>query len=598
MKTIAEDLVTPSHLCNMSSISEPQQREAQQPSEEPLHDDSYEEPMVLYTSEQVKLINKIRVAFGETQRVESEQRVTKQDKNALPIVQNPPFASSTSHQDRHPMRLGTSGQVVAGEAPFASAVKAPRNWSLRDSSGLNVDSDDEVDEVEMEADAMAADTSIPMDEDKVESHPSFGPSSNTTFDPRLTYQPPPHNHDTNVEQIGTLNHNGLETVEDSAMEDAGTHRAAVAMVMDPQAIQPPPVNTFHTPSVDYGLLSNDQSYDSVQTAALGNTSMHFFQSIILSHLHAPENRLSTQTGFPQFIPSQEIAPLLVSVAQSSAILEVGVGTVEDERPDVANGSAAPALSATAGHRTTEYLSHSSFPSPSRSRPGSTPASSPTHRTIERHKHRLEDLAGVVDPCPPIVAGIQREAPPVRYAGISLDLQGTTNRSVFSSSRSRRVTVHDTDITQEQLQCLPADHTDAFLSNSGLSIASSNYSASTSATLTKSKEAMCQPVNERCVIYAFDLCFLYSSAVCYSRKEDEGTDDFTPTVAQHFTQTSPPPLPPATTIRLPPPAVPVRVAGSKRNFTDEQDAGSNSTNHAIRAPELPCVIHFFVIHFIY
>ena len=131
--------------------------------------------------------------------------VIEHGENALALVRNSPFVygGRIMHQDTHPVRLGTAGKVAAdlrpssGEAHFASPVKAHRNWYLRHSGSPNVDPDDEVD--------MAADTSIPMDEDKVGPHPSFG--SNNTFDPRLAYQPPPYNHDTNV-GIDALSNNG------------------------------------------------------------------------------------------------------------------------------------------------------------------------------------------------------------------------------------------------------------------------------------------------------------------------------------------------------------------------------------------------------
>lgn len=150
----------------------------------------------------------------------------------------------------------------------------------------------------------------------------------------------------------------------------------------------------------------------------------------------------------------------------------------------------------------------------------------------------------------------------------------------------------------------AEPNDDSLSNYGFGAALVNCSAPTSATPVKYEGAGeqgnedCTDRHERYVIYPLDLCFLYSSIVCYSRKEEQRTYDSTLRVARHFTQTSLPPVPPTATIRSPPPTIPVRVAGSKRKSIDEQDARCHMTNPASRTPELLCVIHFSVIHLTY
>ena len=475
---VAEDLVVPSHLCNTLSTSLPQQGESQQPGECPLkvqdalqlednnrpapapsppppgqitpvvcvfppggsaaqtttegrgqddtlsgvdgshsvtsprnsdkdasiaiRDTPYDAPRVAYKSEQVKLVNETRIAFGKTGRTESEQRVTGHDENPLPLMQNLPVACGgrTLHRAVHPVRLGTAGQVVADLRPSSSSakpVKPLRNWRLRELNSLKVDSDDEVD---MEA----PDAFIPMDEDEF----GFGPASNIVFDPCLAYQQLPYNHDTDLEQINALN-NGLGSVEDSVMEDAGTE-LAVGTVIPTQAIQQPLVNTLSTSSGDYGLFSNDQFYTGVQTAALGNNPMHSIQSTMLSDLNALENRASAHASFPQFVLPQEIASLFVSDVVQSSALVLRVGPFREQRVAVANASPAPVLSPPAGYPTAQFSSRASPPSP----PRATPASSPTRRTIEMRTNRLEDLGGVVDPQPPVVADIQREASPFRY----------------------------------------------------------------------------------------------------------------------------------------------------------------------------------------
>ena len=368
-----------------------------------IRDTPYDAPRVADKSEQAKLVNGTRIAFGEMGSTESEQRVTEHDENPLPLVQNLPAACGgrALHQVVYHVQLGTAGRAVADLRPSsssASPVKPLRNWRLRELNSLNVDSDDEVD---MEA----PDAFIAMDEDEV----GFGPASIIAFDPCL---PLPYNHDTDLEQINALN-NGLGSVEDSVMEDAGMEDAgmeAVEPVIATQVIQQPLVNTLSTSSVDYGLFLNDQSYAGIQTAALGNNPMHFIQSTMLSDLNALENTASAHATFPQFVPPQEIASLFVSdVVQSSAAV-LGVGLFREQRLAVANASPAPALSAPAGHPTTQFSSHASPPLP----PRATPALSPTHRAIEIRTNGLEDLAGVVDPQPPVVAGIQREASPFRY----------------------------------------------------------------------------------------------------------------------------------------------------------------------------------------
>ena len=104
-----------------------------------VHDTPYEAPRVTYKSRQVKLVNEVRITLGETHRMESGQRVIEHGENALSLVRNSAFAygGRTIHQDTHPVRLGTAGQVTAdlhpscGEAHFASPVKAHRGWYLR-----------------------------------------------------------------------------------------------------------------------------------------------------------------------------------------------------------------------------------------------------------------------------------------------------------------------------------------------------------------------------------------------------------------------------------------------------------------------------------
>ena len=173
------------------------------------------------------------------------------------------------------------------------------------------------------------------------------------------------------------------------------------------------------------------------------------------------------------------------------------------------------------------------------------------------------------------------------------LRSTTNRGCFESSQQRQVTVRDAGATQKILQHSCTETEDSFPAKSGLNTASSNHSISTSATPTKPKEDAGKQVNEgcingdkRCVIYTLYLCYPSSSAVHSSRKEEQGTDDSILKVTRHFIQTSPPVVRRTATTRSPSPAVPTRVAGSKRKITDDQAARCDSTNH----PELPCVIH--------
>ena len=479
-KPVAEDLVPPSHFCNVSSRNEPQQEKPQQPGEGSLkvregpqlenndcttptpssprritpvvsvfppgglaiqdtiegrgrdstlssvdtshcvvaprnsekgahiviNDTSHEALRVAYKSEQATLVNETMIAIGGTHRMGSEQKVIEHDESPPPLVQNAPFTygGRTLHQGAHPGRLGTAGRVVADLRPSASsASKLPRNWRLRELNSLKVDSDDEVD---MEA----PDAFIPMDEDEF----GFGPASNIAFDPCLAYQQLPYNHDTDLEHINTLN-NGLGFVQDSVMEDAGTE-LAVETVIPTQAIQQPPVNTIGTSSVDYGFFLNDQFYAGVQTAALGNNSMHFIQSTMLSDLHALEDRAHAHDTFPQFVPPQDIASLFVSdVVQSSASV-FEVGTFTERQLAVANVPPTTIRGAAAGYPTTQgsLCSSSPLPQSAGSTLVSTPVSSSTHWVIDRCTNRPEDFVGVVDPQPPVVASIQLEVLPLRY----------------------------------------------------------------------------------------------------------------------------------------------------------------------------------------
>ena len=294
-------------------------------------------------------------------------------------------------------------ELSVGQAPITGPVTVTQHWYLRESNRLEMGPDDD--------DDMEADLSIPMDEVKVWPQLSFGPLSNTNLDHRFAYPPQPYSQDIEVEQGDIITDNGLEFVEDSAMEDAGEEpRRVPATVTATQTTQQPSPNAFGMPGVIYGGPSNVQSYSSVQVAPFSSVPVHPFQPTMSSNVYTLNMMATENTGFPQVVPTQNVVSLFVSNASSSTpTLEVE--PLKEQGTTVLSIPPTPGLAVGVSH-TTGYSSLSpSSPSPSRG--GSAQTSPLIHGAIEKYKREVEDLAVSVSPQPP-VAGVQREGSPLRY----------------------------------------------------------------------------------------------------------------------------------------------------------------------------------------
>jgi hypothetical protein len=358
-------------------------------------------------SEKGALVETHGMAFEETHEEESEP-----DENALPPRE---FGGNTSFaygkrpmpQDVQGLGPGAAVQEVAGvyslvsdfgPASFASSVKEPQHWNLFASSGFEMDPDAEID--------TEADASTPMDEDKVQSF-----WSNTTFDPRLAYRPSPYIQDIEVEQSDVIIDNGLDFVEDLAMEDAEEdHQEVATTVAVTQTIQQPSLDTLVIPHI----ISNVQLRGSVQTTPLGSSSSA--QSTMSSNLYTLYRVAPQNSSFVQAVPPQKTASLFVSDGTPSSTPMLEVETFKEQGIAVSNISPTPELTVVASHTT----SHSSLsPSPaSPSRDGSAPTSLSNHGAIYKHKREVEGLAVSVGP-QPTVATIQCEGSPLGYVRISL-----------------------------------------------------------------------------------------------------------------------------------------------------------------------------------
>jgi hypothetical protein len=379
---------------------------------------SYNASRATHKGEQADLVHTDRIAcdgaYGEEQN-------TKHDENAQPLMQfgtNGLFAygEHPQYQDVQFVGMGAAVRGVAdlhtgaAQAPSITKPVPATHWCLRDSNSPEMESDDEVD--------MEVDPSIPMDEDedevKVGSCPSFGQLSNTTFDSRVAYQPLPYSQDIEVEQGGIIATNGLEFVEDSAMEEAEEeHREVTAMVTAGQTtLQPSP----NMPSLIYSPPPNIQSCASVQTCPLSGGLIHPFQPTMSSDLYTPYRTVPENTGFPQVEPPQDVISLFAPNWAPSSPPQVEAKPLQEQGTALSRPFPAPEPIVAVSH-TTLYSTPSLSP-PSPSRASSAPTSPPTHDAIGEHKREIEDLSVSIGPLPP-AAGIEREGSSLRYVRISL-----------------------------------------------------------------------------------------------------------------------------------------------------------------------------------
>jgi len=412
---IAEGPVTFSDPCDTISTSEPHQRELRQPGEAlQLENDNQGTPLarapgVSYKSEQAALIHQ---AFNHTLGKETEQPIARQDENAqLPMQFSKNASFAYGEQAAHLVGLDAAREVVelsVGQAPITGPVTVTQHWYLRESNRLEMGPDD---------DDMEADVSIPMDEVKVWPHLSFGPLSNANLDPRFAYQPQPYSQDIEVEQGDIITDNGLEFVEDSAMEDAGEDpRKVTATVTATETTQQPSPNAFVMPGVIYGGPSNVQSYASVQVTPFSSVPVHPFQPTMSSNVYTLNMMATENTGFPQVVPTQDVVSLFVLDGTASSTPTLEVKTLKEQGTTVSSISPTPGLAAGVS-RTTNHSSLSPSP-PSLSKGSSAQTSLSIHGAIGQYKRDVEDLAVSVSPQPTVV-GVQRQGTPLRYVRITL-----------------------------------------------------------------------------------------------------------------------------------------------------------------------------------
>jgi hypothetical protein len=385
---------------------------------------SYEAPRATHKGEQADLAHTDRIACDGAYGEEWGQRNTKHDENAQPLVQfgqNGLFAygEHPQYQDVQFVGMGAAVRGVAdlhtgaAQAPNITKPVSTTHWCLRDSNSPEMESDDEVD--------MEVDSSVPMDEDedevKVGSCPSFGQLSNTTFDSRFAYQPPPYSQDIEVEQSGIIATNGLEFVEDSAMEEAEEeHREVTAMVTAGQTTLQPSPNTSSMPSLIYSPPPNVQSCASVQTCPLSGGLIHPFQPTMSSDLYTSYRTVPENTSFPQVEPPQDVISLFAPNWAPTSPPQVEAKPLQEQGTALSRPFPAPEPIVAVSHTTLHSTPSLSPPSPSRA--SSAPTSPPTHGAIGEHKREIEDLSVSVGPLPP-AAGIEREGSSLRYVRISL-----------------------------------------------------------------------------------------------------------------------------------------------------------------------------------
>ena len=366
-------------------------------------------------SEQVALVGEDMVAVGDMHGEQSEQRAMEHNETALSLDRDAPSAGGGHflvHQDVRLGRLDAAVEVrglhaEVGGLPFTSVAKVPQHWHLRVSRGFEIDSDDEVD--------MEGDPSISVDEEEDKVGHSFGVLSNTTFDPRHGFQPPPYFQ--NVEHGDILIDNGPILVEDSAMEDMGTDHQEVAMTVTPiQPVQPLSWSPLVISNIDYRSHANYHPAASAQTANFVNSSAHRFQPTMLNDLCTLDDTARGYASFSQVVPPQEIAPLLVSDGvqpSTSAALEV------EQLPRCgltdSGVSPPPGSILVASHAALHSSLSPLSPAPPRS--SSAPAPPPTHCTLGMHQRAVEDLARVVDPQSAVTSS-QHEVSPLRYVIIT------------------------------------------------------------------------------------------------------------------------------------------------------------------------------------
>jgi len=234
--------------------------------------------------------------------------------------------------------------------------------------------------------------SVPMVEDQFESR--FG----TTFNPHshLVWEPAPYNERIGEQQDDIVLEDCVpEFAEDSAMEDSEAESREVARIATAPRMVQLPSAPLVVSSDEYVSPSGVLRWPSVETPSFVETVAPIFGHPLLHELHAPDSVALQELVFPQFVPLQGDASLLVSdpVHESSTSMAEIISPGYQE-PLGSLESPIPVLGAAVG-RAASCSSHSP-PLPSPPRAVSTPGSPLTCTRLSDHQRGIEGASGEID----------------------------------------------------------------------------------------------------------------------------------------------------------------------------------------------------------
>jgi hypothetical protein len=250
---------------------------------------------------------------------------------------------------------------------------------------------------------VGADFSVPMVEDQSELQ------LGTTFNPHLIWETAPYNEGIDEQQNDIVLEDCIpECAEDSTMDDPEAESRDIAgIATSPRMVQPPSIPLVVSSS-EYVSPSGALRWPSVETLAFVDTMEPIFGHPMLPELHASDSRSLQRLVFPQAVPQQVYASLIVSdpVQSSTSIAEIQspkyqepVGSLES--PITVLGNAASR---------TASCSSPSPPFHSPPRAVSTPASPLTCVHLWDHQREIEGVDREIDAAQAINldAGIQRD----------------------------------------------------------------------------------------------------------------------------------------------------------------------------------------------
>ena len=246
--------------------------------------------------------------------------------------------------------------------------------------------------------------SIPMDEDELE--PSFGVSSNTTFDPVLPYHPHLNDHSLSIRQDDLVGEDNSPV--DLAMEDAAPEaERAIASATVTKSLQ---AFSWIPPSASSAFRAIFPGVSSTHTAALVDGSTQVMDSPMLDNPYAVDMAISEGVRLQHPVPPQDIAwPIAPSETQPLPSVELKL--FKEPEYFIPRLSPTPVSDIFAIQAT----SHSTFPpvSPPASRAGPVPVSPSTYGSIEEDEGEVKGLNRGVDSRPAVVVSVRREASPLR-----------------------------------------------------------------------------------------------------------------------------------------------------------------------------------------